>query len=109
MPTIYVSIGNSDDKLEQHQWSAYCAAVNQVFNYSVRYVGSTVHGRWYSLPNEPWQNACWCVEFADGMDEVIGQYRAELTRLAATFHQDSIAWAVAETEFLRPVDGEEQK
>jgi hypothetical protein len=101
---VYVTIGNSDDKLDQGQWSNYCTAVDRVFEYAARYVGSTVHGRWYSLPNEPWQNACWCIEFADGMDDIIGQYRAELTRLAGTFRQDSIAWAEATTTFLEPSD-----
>ena len=105
MTTIYVTIGNSDDKLEQHQWSAFCGAVDRVFDYAARYVGSTVHGRWYSLPNEQWQNACWCIEFAPDMpEEIIAQYRSELTRLAATFRQDSIAWAEATTEFLAPTE-----
>lgn len=103
MTTVYVSIGNSDDKLSQDQWHAYCAAVDKVFDYAARYVGSTVHGRWYSLPNEQWQNACWCVEFDDGMADIVAQYQRELSRLAGVFHQDSIAWAECPaTEFLTP-------
>lgn len=98
---VYVSIGNSDDRLEQNQWHAFCAAVDRTFDQAARYVGSTVHGRWYSLPNEQWQNACWCVEFADDMGEIVAEYRAELARLAGVFRQDSIAWAEAvKTEFL---------
>jgi len=101
--TVYVSIGNSDDKLSQNQWHAYCRAVDQVFEYAARYVGSTVHGRWYSLPNEQWQNACWCIEFSADMAEIVGEYRAELTRLAGVFGQESIAWAECPTtEFLSP-------
>jgi len=102
---VYVSIGNSDDKLSQNQWHAYCAAVDRTFELAARYTGSIVHGRWYSLPNEQWQNACWCVEFTepDEMAQIIGEYRAELGRLAGVFGQDSIAWAVAPvTEFLAP-------
>jgi len=98
----YVTIGNSDDKLSQSQWHAFCRAVDQVFDLAARYEGSTIHGRWYSLPNEAWQNACWCIEFAPDMPEIIAQYRAELARLAGVFGQDSIAWAEATTEFLTP-------
>ena len=98
---VYISIGNSDDKLTQHEWSAYAAAVDRTFEHAARYEGSRVHGRWYSLPTEPWQNACWCIEFTDGMDEIVAQYRAELRRLAGVFRQDSIAWVdVPKTEFL---------
>ena len=98
---VYVSIGNSDDRLSQNQWHAFASAVDRTFDQAAKYVGSTVHGRWYSLPNEQWQNACWCIEFADDMDEIVEQYRWELARLAKTFHQDSIAWAEAKTtEFL---------
>src|ERR1051326_6639431 len=104
--TVYVSCGNSDDKLSQHEWSNFVAAVDRTFEQAARYQGSRVHGRWYSLPTEPWQNACWCIEFLDetAMAGIIDAYRAELARLAGVFRQDSIAWAVAPTtEFLGAV------
>jgi len=101
--TVYVSIGNSDDKLSQDQWHSYAYAVDRIFEQAARHEGSTVHGRWFSLPNEQWQNACWCIEFADDMGDIIEQYRAELRCLAGNFDQDSIAWAeVSKTEFLTP-------
>lgn len=105
MTTVYVSIGNSDDKLSQNQWHAYCAAVDRAFEMASRFVGAKVHGRWYSLPNEQWQNACWCVEFVDepAMAAIVAEYRAELARVAGVFGQDSIAWAECPTtEFLSP-------
>jgi hypothetical protein len=102
--TVYVTIGNSDDKLSQSQWSSFIAAVDRAFEMAARYEGSTVHGRWYSLATVPWQNACWCIEFGEGIDEIVEQYRAELRRLAGYFSQDSIAWAeVSKTEFLASV------
>lgn len=97
---VYISIGNSDDKLSQNQWSAFCINVDAALNLAIRYAGATVHGRWHSLPNEQWQNACWCIEFVDGNGS-INEYRSELRRLAGVFGQDSIAWAEVErTEFL---------
>lgn len=104
---VYISIGNSDDKLEQSQWSSFANAVDRAVDMATKYVGATVHGRWYSLPNEAWQNACWCVEFDDELGSVVDEYRAELARLAGLFRQDSIAWAeVKTTEFLGPQDAE---
>lgn len=97
---VYVTIGNSDDKLEQRQWSAYCAAVNSVVDQAESFGSAIVHGRWYSLPNERWQNACWCLEFRCS-DEVVGQYSEELARLARVFRQDSVAWSEATTTLLR--------
>lgn len=104
MTTVYVSIGNSDDKLGQSKWAAYCTAVDQAVSFAGRYVGTTVHGRWHSLPNEQWQNACWCIEFTgESLGWVAGELRAEVARLAGVFHQDSIAWAECPTtEFLAP-------
>lgn len=100
---VYITIGNSDDKLSQHEWSAFAVAVDRAFEHAARYEGSRVHGRWYALPHEPWQNACWCIEFTEpeAMADAILRLRAELRRLAELFRQDSIAWAVAPTtEFL---------
>lgn len=101
MLTIYISIGNSDDKLTQFAWQAFCQDVDQAISDAARYVGTQVHGRWYSLPNEPWQNACWCIAIDDELTAVIGELRDDLIRIAAAFRQDSIAWAEATTTFLR--------
>lgn len=92
---VYVSIGNSDDKLTQQKW------VEFYHRTSVAIIerASAVHGRWMSEPSSVWQNACWCVELDT---PAATELRVELRALAAQFGQDSIAWSVAETELLTP-------
>ena len=93
--TVYASIGNSDDKLTQQQWAEF----HELFNTLVRAAAEHVHGDWHSVPNAPWQNACMCFEVTPEKAERLKQVLAEA---AGEFRQDSIAWAVAETEFVRP-------
>lgn len=96
---VYVSIGNSDDKLSQEEWSNFWGDTSV----SITSSGGEIHGAWMSHPGSRWQNACWCVEFEDpAQAEVV---KLELRRLADTYRQDSIAWAVVpHTEFLRGTD-----
>lgn len=94
MLTVYVSIGNSDDKLSQAEWAAFHSAVGQV----IRRVAHVVHGAWMSGSADPWQNACWCVVLVPGSD--IAWLRGQLANLAKAYEQESIAWAEAKTEFL---------
>lgn len=92
---VYISIGNSDDKLTQAEWSNFCIrTAAEVTSYG------QVHGAWFSLPHTRYQNACWCVEFKTGMDAA--EARSVLRELCADYRQDSIAWANAHTEFIRP-------
>lgn len=94
--TVYVSVGNSDDKLSQAQWSTFC----QVVDNRVRRYADVIHGYWHSLPNAPWQNACWCAEVRQS--EAV-KLKNRLQDACADFEQDSIAWAVASTESIRPM------
>lgn len=97
-PVIYVGIGNSDDGLTQTEWHLFVSDTRGILRMFV----SKVHGMWFSLPDDPWQNACFCVEFED--DERANTAKVELGRLAARFRQESIAWAEAPvTEFLSGV------
>jgi hypothetical protein len=97
---IYVSIGNSDDKLTQAEWSKFILDMSA----EVCSLGQ-VHGAWFSAPASPWQNACWCVEFsgpdAQATDNVVAEAKEQAAELARKYHQDSIAWARTETEFIR--------
>lgn len=97
MKTVYISIGNSDDKLSQARW---CAFTNALHDLLVE-MAEEVHGEWFSAPDAPYQNACTCVEVhEDDEDEL----KRELAELAARFDQDAIAWAEApSTSFLGPV------
>jgi hypothetical protein len=93
--TVYISIGNSDDKLTQREWSAFAAYVRG----DVRRMAHRVHGDWASLPFAPWQNACWCIEIEP---ERVGQLRTALREATRLYRQDSIAWAEAQTTFIGP-------
>lgn len=98
MITVYISIGNSDDKLSQAEWAAYAATVGGLMRRVEGIYGGRLHGEWASLPYSSYQNACWCIEVAEEEAESI---RRTLATHAAMFRQDSIAWAaVASTEFL---------
>lgn len=95
--TVYISVGNSDDKLSQREWCEFWSAWrSRVLAYA-----SQVHGDWASAPTAPFQNACLCVEITA---KAAGTLRAELARLAGQYRQDSIAWAEAITEFIAPGD-----
>jgi hypothetical protein len=92
--TVYISIGNSDDKLTQQEWSLFVQAVaNMAAAYTVK-----IHGFWLSHSDAPWQNAAWCVEFNNEAD--VNEAKNSLRISRDRFRQDSIAWAVAETEFI---------
>jgi len=95
MPQIvYLSIGNSDDKLTQREWSAFTLDVaSQVAGYA-----DTIHGTWFSSSSAPWQNACWCLEFSD--PEKCQAAREAVTQVRKAYRQESAAWAIAETEFI---------
>lgn len=93
--TIYASIGNSDDKLGQAEWSRYAKEfVRTIGRHAVR-----VHGEWYSESASPYQRAC--MAFGIGADGEVA-LRRTLTALRAEFRQDSIAWVVVRepTEFI---------
>jgi hypothetical protein len=94
MITVYVSVGNSDDKLTQEQWSGFVQQVRIMLSGRAR----ETHGEWYSLPDQPYQNACFCVVFADADVPLIKQ---DLAKLREAWGQDSVAWAEAPvTQFV---------
>jgi len=94
VPVVYISIGNSDDKLTQTEWSRY----HRAWRAAVAKHAARTHGAWTSPSTAPWQNACLCVEICPGQEAAL---REELTALRRLFRQDSIAWAEAPTtEFL---------
>lgn len=98
---VYISIGNSDDKLSQNEWANFYGAVNN----EVRRLegwGATVHGVWISESNSFWQNACWCVDVGGLEAWTVDRAEKNLAEIATQYNQDSIAWAVVEeTKFLK--------
>jgi hypothetical protein len=95
--TVYISIGNSDDKLTQAEWAEFYRRTNL----AIRNFVEAVHGQWVSEPASAWQNACWCIEITELRAYTLKHH---LSVLAAEYRQDSIAWAPATTEFLAAVD-----
>lgn len=94
--TAYISIGNSDDKLTQLEWSEYVHDVRSVLNELL------IHGFWTSGSTERWQNAVWCVEVPGPAWSKLLKLR--LQEVAKRYRQDSIAWAeVKDTEFLKSI------
>lgn len=91
---IYITIGNSDDKLPQRRWAEFYADVDAV----VRAQASKVHGAWMSNPIDPWQNACWCVEAPN-----LTVLERDLAAMAYRYGQDSIAVAGAAVQFVEPL------
>lgn len=96
--TIYISIGNSDDKLSQEEWADFVIDVGDI----VRNLAWRTHGQWFSAPAAPWQNACWCVEVRPVM---VDRLRQALARMAGRYQQESIAWAEASVSFIGPARG----
>jgi len=92
--TVYISIGNSDDKLRQKDWSAFVSQARA----GLRQTASAIHGEWYSAPDAACQNACFCAEFTS--QARVDYARELLTDTRTSFGQDSVAWAVAQTEFI---------
>ena len=91
---VYLSIGNSDDKLTQAEWSSFVLDVST----EVVSLASQIHGAWFSHPAAPWQNANWCLEFAS--EAAMKTARDAVIDARSRWRQDSVAWAVAEPEFI---------
>jgi len=92
---VYVSIGNSDDKLSQVEWSSYVTEMDVTLADRSEIPDSPVlrrHGAWLSRSDAPWQNACWCVELEDA-DDAVKELQGRLRELLSSYRQDSIAWA----------------
>jgi vacuolar-type H+-ATPase subunit B/Vma2 len=93
--TIYITIGNSDDKLTQREWARFCDEVFVLLSDTAQ----EVHGQWFSATDSPYQNACFCVVIETYDEEDL---RAELRDLGIKFRQESIMWTEASvTEFLK--------
>jgi hypothetical protein len=99
---VSFSIGNSDDKLSQAEWSQFFLDVLSVAE-AAENEGAQVHFAGGSHSAEPWQNATWVLELGDNADVIRSTLRADLAELCGKYRQDSIAWWEArETEFIPP-------
>jgi hypothetical protein len=101
MTQIYVSIGNSDDKLSQEEWYRFCDDLVTVLGD----FADQTYGQWYSLPNAKWQNMVASIEIADNF---LDDLRDVLRQLAEEYRQDSIALQAGTAEFIAPTGGDVQ-
>jgi hypothetical protein len=92
---VHIAIGNSDDRLTQERWSRYFRQVDN----AVRHWAPVVHGTWHSLPDHPWQNACWAF-VPPSHPTNLKHLTDALRKIAALFDQESISWNESETEFI---------
>ena len=94
MVTVYLAIGNSDDKLSQSRWSAFIRDIVD----AVRQAAVTVHGEWYSAAISPSQTACFCVELTE---QAAGDLKAKVQDIREAYDQAAIAWVqTTQTEFV---------
>jgi len=92
--SVYISIGNSDDKLPQAEWHRYCQETVDM----VEDVATRIYGVWFSESSSEYQNMCIAAEFDE---RHIGSVKENLHAIRQHFRQDSAAWAeVPETEFI---------
>ena len=93
MKTITVQIGNSDDKLTQREWSAFC---QKLFMWCDSF--GNIHFAGGSPTEKFWQNYAVVFNMRDESDEPY--LKDQISRLGQRFNQDSIAWTEGETEFI---------
>lgn len=100
MTTLYISIGNSDNKLTQEEWADYCSELKWVAEGAISV--EKIYGIWYSASDSKHQNMCVALECSN--DIVLKKI---LSKLCKTFRQDSIAVAYATTAFVTPTSEED--
>lgn len=98
MTTLYISIGNSDDKLTQKEWSEYCAELLFIVESGMM---ERTYGVWYSAPDSKFQSMCVAVECPQ---ERVMDLRFHLSELCKKYRQDSIALSYGQTTLLPPSD-----
>jgi hypothetical protein len=97
LTTLTIQLGNSDDKLTQAEWADFVKKVEG-------YIRSTdycqIHFSGSSAGNAPWQNYCLVAEVPVG---AINDLSYLVAKMAGRYRQESIAFTVGETEFIRPL------
>lgn len=84
--TVFVSIGNVEDRLVQRQWSAFHAEVSEM----LARAGAAFQGEWHSAPTAQWQTAAWCVDVKQG---VVQKLKGELAVIGAKYGVGMVAWS----------------
>lgn len=85
MLTVYVSIGNTDDRLSQGRWAMYHMDVAKM----MQDYGGQITAEWFSHGTAMWQTACWRVEVPG---PVIEQLKGILAGVARAY-DEAVGWA----------------
>lgn len=99
---IYISIGNSDNKLSQKDWIQLIRQVKM----SVRdYQPVQIYGEWYSAPDSQFQNACFAFSKGTRLRQqtnlaAFTKLCQEMALIAQHYSQDAITVATAQTAFI---------
>lgn len=100
MDVAVITIGNSDDKLKQEEWSRF---VSDVHDFVIRW-HYPIYFHGLSVGSAPWQNACWVLDARDlvGEANAVNILHYELGKLAKKYKQDSIALTLGDSEMITP-------
>lgn len=93
MYNVVVSIGNSDDKLTQIDWSRFCNDMSLVVTKHSR----QIHFYGHSDGGAIWQNALWLSEMDD---TEFDEFKMELRKLKVKYRQNSIYMQVGNPIFV---------
>lgn len=102
---VYVSVGNTDDRLPQARWASLCDDVGlALYPLVVRHRLAELHGPWFTAGDAERQSAVWCLvippENVPRAQPLLGDLRLRLAVLASTYGQESVAWTSGETELI---------
>ena len=90
MNTVIIQIGNTDNKLSQHEWHKFVNAMDVIL------LDSNIHFRGFSNPDSLYQNACWVIEHDDSIDSLC----EDITNCRKLYNQDSAAITIGTTRFV---------
>lgn len=93
MRTVVIQIGNSDDKLNQRDWSAFVKCVQLVVNKHV----DQIHFEGASASVAPWQNCCWVLSVDKSNIDIL---REQLVSACYLYRQDSLTWLAGDIELV---------
>lgn len=93
MLTVSILIGNSDNKLSQSDWSAFCYAVQMQLESCSENIFFSGGSAW----NNARQNACWV---AAVYHYNLAELKTKLTKVREQYKQESVAIVVGNTEFI---------
>lgn len=84
--TVFITIGNVDDKLTARGW----AQMHDEVAKTIELAGGIFQGEWFSSPISRRQSACWCVDIQPG---ITTRLKGELGALGASYGRGMVAWS----------------